>query len=114
MKGSHYSMLYGKFNIGEPVTVFAHRGLLGARRLAKKITRPITERANFIKDALTICSYSKNQLDTYWRAEWSAWASMKYSAYLKAKHSVARFPWYMHRHSQELPNWDSAYTFCNM
>ena len=114
MKGSSIANLWGKFNPGEAVTVFANKGMVAARRLPKQVTITVTKKVKDIRDAFTYFSIARNQLSTYWRAEWSAWAAMKYSAHLKEKHMVARWPWYMKQHAKEISSWSTAYMYCNM
>src|SRR3989304_7348480 len=113
MKGRNFSTLYGKFNIGEPVTVYARKGILQANRLAKVIHMPVTKRAVEIREALTVIAYGANQLDKKGRTEWGVKGG-EYCAYLKGRHLTAKFPHYMKPHEKLPSDWQKYYLFSNL
>ena len=113
MKGKGIPNMWGKFNLGEQVTVFPCRGMVQARRLARVIHMPITKRRVETNEVLTVIAYSASELDKKGRSEWGVCAG-KYCAYLKGKHSTTRFPWYMQPHSKEPPDWYTFYLHSNL
>src|SRR3989338_2615426 len=99
MKGRSYKTMYGKYTLGDAVTIFARKGMLVARRLANKITMPQTRRR--LDSNAILATLSKIACFTFTSKLKDLWGSaIDSSASQREREMMTGLPWYFKRRTR--------------
>ena len=112
MKGRSLREMYGRFTPGESVTVYAYRGLLRARRLARRMVIPLTYRIKEIWNIFAILSKTICTLPLETRVRWAA--AVDADAHRKEREMSTRRAWYFRRRTRFQMDWFTLFMAKNI